>query len=172
MSLQRDQRGESVRELLSEQRRSREAFEQMSLAVPPKRIRRERDLRSLTVERTDDTRDEQRHRSAEYLSVKSELHQRLLDELDERNLLGSREDELEAFIAGFVANVLAVESIPLNELERSRLHDDCLEETSGVGGQVEDYACLSASRVANFLSYSPLQWFRSPRDHLPPERVY
>ncbi|MCS6911944.1 MAG: HAD-IG family 5'-nucleotidase [Myxococcales bacterium] len=45
-------------------------------------------------------------------------------------------------------------------------------ENSRFGDQVEDYACLYTSRVSNFLAYSPLQHFRSPRDHLPHERVY
>ena len=45
-------------------------------------------------------------------------------------------------------------------------------ENSRFGEQVEDYACLYTSRVSNFLAYSPFQYFRSPRDHLPHERVY
>jgi len=45
-------------------------------------------------------------------------------------------------------------------------------ENSRLGEQVEDYACLYTSRVSNFLYYSPFQYFRSPRDHLPHERVY
>lgn len=45
-------------------------------------------------------------------------------------------------------------------------------ENSRFGEQVEDYACVYTSRVSNFLSYSPFQYFRSPRDHLPHERVY
>lgn len=45
-------------------------------------------------------------------------------------------------------------------------------ENSRLGQQVEDYACLYTSRVSNFLAYSPFQYFRSPRDHLPHERVY
>lgn len=42
-------------------------------------------------------------------------------------------------------------------------------ETSSFGDQVEEYACLYTSRVSNLLSYSPLQYFRSPRDLLPHE---
>lgn len=45
-------------------------------------------------------------------------------------------------------------------------------ENSRLGEQVEDYACLYTSRVSNFLSYSPFYYFRSPREHLPHERVY
>ena len=42
-------------------------------------------------------------------------------------------------------------------------------EKSSFGDQVEEYACLYTSRVSNFLSYSPLQYFRSPRDLMPHE---
>lgn len=42
-------------------------------------------------------------------------------------------------------------------------------EVSRFGDQVESYACLYTSRVSNFLNYSPLQYFRSPRDRMPHE---
>jgi 5'-nucleotidase len=42
-------------------------------------------------------------------------------------------------------------------------------ENSRFGEQVEDYACIYTSRVSNFLAYSPTQYFRSPRDHMPHE---
>jgi HAD superfamily 5'-nucleotidase-like hydrolase len=42
-------------------------------------------------------------------------------------------------------------------------------ENSRFGEQVEDYACVYTSRASNFLAYSPLQYFRSPRDHMPHE---
>jgi HAD superfamily 5'-nucleotidase-like hydrolase len=42
-------------------------------------------------------------------------------------------------------------------------------ENSRFGEQVEDYACLYTSRVSNFLQYSPLQYFRAPRAHMPHE---
>jgi HAD superfamily 5'-nucleotidase-like hydrolase len=45
-------------------------------------------------------------------------------------------------------------------------------ENSRLGEQVEDYVCIYTSRVSNFLSYSPFHYFRSPREHLPHERVY
>src|SRR5262249_3341456 len=40
-------------------------------------------------------------------------------------------------------------------------------ETSSFGNQVEEYACVYTSKVSNFLSYSPLQHYRSPRDRMP-----
>ncbi len=45
-------------------------------------------------------------------------------------------------------------------------------ENSRLGEQVESYVCIYTSRVSNFLSYSPFHYFRSPREHLPHERVY
>lgn len=38
------------------------------------------------------------------------------------------------------------------------------------GEQVEDYACLYTSRVSNLLNYSPLHYFRAPRQPMPHER--
>jgi 5'-nucleotidase len=44
-------------------------------------------------------------------------------------------------------------------------------ENSKFGEQVEQYACLYTSRVSNFLHYSPVHYFRSPRDTMPHERA-
>ncbi|HEY2030028.1 MAG TPA: HAD-IG family 5'-nucleotidase [Myxococcales bacterium] len=44
-------------------------------------------------------------------------------------------------------------------------------ENSRFGEQVEDYADLYTSRVSNFLYYSPMQFFRSPRASMPHERL-
>jgi hypothetical protein len=43
-------------------------------------------------------------------------------------------------------------------------------ENSRFGEQVEDYADIYTSRVSNFLYYSPMQFFRSPRAAMPHER--
>ncbi len=42
-------------------------------------------------------------------------------------------------------------------------------EVSLFGDQVEQYACLYTDRVSNLLHYSPLHYFRSPRDRMPHE---
>lgn len=44
-------------------------------------------------------------------------------------------------------------------------------ENSRFGEQVEQYACIYTSRVSNFLQYSPMQYFRSPRDLMAHERA-
>lgn len=43
-------------------------------------------------------------------------------------------------------------------------------ENTLFGEQVEDYACLYTSRVSNFINYSPLHYFRAPRQLMPHER--
>jgi hypothetical protein len=40
-------------------------------------------------------------------------------------------------------------------------------EISKFGEQVEAYACVYTSRVSNFRFYSPMQYFRGPRDRMP-----
>ena len=42
-------------------------------------------------------------------------------------------------------------------------------ENSRFGEQVNDYADLYTSRVSNFVSYSPLRYFRAPRRPMPHE---
>ena len=42
-------------------------------------------------------------------------------------------------------------------------------EVSIFGDQVEQYACLYTERVSNLLTYSPMHYFRSPRDRMPHE---
>lgn len=42
-------------------------------------------------------------------------------------------------------------------------------KNSVFGEQVEDYACLYTSKVANFVNYSPLHYFRAPRQPMPHE---
>jgi hypothetical protein len=44
-------------------------------------------------------------------------------------------------------------------------------EISKFGEQVEAYACVYTSRVSNLRFYSPMQYFRGPRDRMPHERI-
>ncbi len=46
------------------------------------------------------------------------------------------------------------------------------DEHSLIGEQIEDYACLYTSRVANLVHVSPVQYFRAPRDLLPHELTH
>jgi HAD superfamily 5'-nucleotidase-like hydrolase len=44
-------------------------------------------------------------------------------------------------------------------------------ENSRFGEQIEDYACIYTSRASNFVFYSPMAYFRSPRAAMPHERA-
>ncbi|PQO38632.1 CpaF family protein [Blastopirellula marina] len=68
-----------------------------------------------------------------YLNVKADLHRTLLDDLDRRNLIGANESDLNQYVRDFVNQALQESVVPLNEQERTRLVDDLLEETLGVG---------------------------------------
>jgi len=70
---------------------------------------------------------------SEYLSIKGRLHQQLLDELEDVELLLGEEVEVAARIDAFVDDVLANEDLPLSETERENLPKDLLEEVLGVG---------------------------------------
>ncbi len=70
---------------------------------------------------------------ADFLTIKAQLHERLLDDIGERNLLGSNEDQVQQAVQDFVTRTLEAEELPLNEEERERLSDELLEETMGVG---------------------------------------
>jgi 5'-nucleotidase len=85
----------------------------------------------------------------------------------EKNIAQIREelDLLEQRIAANKALVLA----PFNR-RWGRLFKDGTGH-SVFGEQVEVWACLYTSRLANFLSYSPIHYFRASPDLLPHERI-
>ena len=71
--------------------------------------------------------------AADYLTIKARLHERLLDEIGERQLLGATEEFVEGAVKDFVERTLSIEELALNDAERERLSDELLEETLGVG---------------------------------------
>jgi len=117
-------------------KRSRELLGRSTMAVPVDRVRQtQRDgIRpSQTGDRRREASAQEAPGRAAWLTVKGELHQRLLDELDEDNLLTTDPEELRELVQEFVTAELAEEDVLLNESERQRLVDDLLEETVGVG---------------------------------------
>jgi pilus assembly protein CpaF len=70
---------------------------------------------------------------ADYLAVKGVLQERLLREIGNRNLFGLADSEVAAAVQEFTARVLETENLPLNEDERSRLAEELMEETTGLG---------------------------------------
>jgi pilus assembly protein CpaF len=115
--------------------RTREVLLRSSLAVPAARLRdKQRGTASSNIERPRPNIDlEDRAGGAEYMTVKGALHQRLLDEINEKNMLGGNEEFLANAAREFVERVLDSEDLLLNELERKRLAEDLIEETVGVG---------------------------------------
>ena len=73
------------------------------------------------------------NRNVEYHAIKGDLHERLIDELNEEGALSLEDGELKPRIDEFVERILETEDIPLNESERSRIASDLLEETLGTG---------------------------------------
>ena len=71
--------------------------------------------------------------SVDYVTIKAQLQGRLLDAIGEDDLVGGGEEEIAQAVRDFVADVLESEELPLNESERSRLSDELMEETLGVG---------------------------------------
>ncbi len=66
-------------------------------------------------------------------AVKARLHAALLDDLEQRQLLGLAEAELDREVESFVERVLNAEDLPLNTQERSRLAAELREEIAGLG---------------------------------------
>ena len=77
--------------------------------------------------------DKRTVRSADYVAVKSRLQERLLDDLGDSDLLGASEESIRAGVFEFVDDILKSEQLALNEAERTRLADELLDETVGVG---------------------------------------
>jgi pilus assembly protein CpaF len=115
-------------------KRSRELLSKTSLVVPAARLR-DKSKSSVTVaaEKPRPESKQTPNGQSDLHSVKGRLHQRLLDEIDQRNLLGLGEEALTEAVRDFVERALAVEDVLLNDNERLRLAEDLLEETLGVG---------------------------------------
>jgi pilus assembly protein CpaF len=115
-------------------KRSREVLSRAVLALPSSRLRAAK-TKTVAGDREEESLEGPLPigRASEYGAIKGVLHQRLLDELEQRKLLTAREDQLTDAVQSFVARVVATENLPLNDAERSRLADDLLEETLGVG---------------------------------------
>ena len=67
------------------------------------------------------------------VDIRASLQARLLDRLAERDLLGADEAVVRTAVVGFVDEVLETEDLGLNSGERSRLAEDLVEDTIGLG---------------------------------------
>lgn len=94
--------------------------------------------------------------SASFASVKSVMHQQLLEDLDRRERITANEDELTELVTEFVTDSLATQDWPLNDSERKQLVDDLIEETIGVGPLAP---LLADPAVTDILVNGPLKVF-------------
>ncbi len=106
--------------------------------------------------------------SASFATVKSIMHQRLLEDLDRRERITANEDELTGLVTDFVTDALATQDWPLNESERKQLVDDLIEETIGVGPLAP---LLADPAVSDVLVNGPYKVFVERYGRLEPTEV-
>jgi pilus assembly protein CpaF len=70
---------------------------------------------------------------ADYAKIKSTLQERLLEDIEKRDMLGRSDEEVASAVEDFTSRVLEFENVPLNEAERARLAEELTEETLGLG---------------------------------------
>lgn len=153
-------------------RSSRDVLSRTNLNLPLDRLRSKSRLSSSEVVRANPTAApvplKRESGAVAYLSVKGDLHQRLLDDLDRRNLLGASEEQLAKIVEEFVDQALTLEELPLNDGERRRLVDDLLEETLGVGPLA---SLMADPAVTDILVNGPHQVFIERFGRLEPTEV-
>ena len=121
---------------MSDGKHLRDLLRRKSIEVPRDRIRQsEQPIVSTDASpaRTASGAARRVNRNVEYQAIKGDLHERLIDEMNAQGVLARPDEELKSFVESYVADVLANEDWPLNELERARLSEDLLEETLGTG---------------------------------------
>ena len=112
----------------------RKRFSRKLLTLPADRIKpRERNADRQGAYQQASTPTAKSGSNVEYQSVKGILHERLIDAMNEQNVLARPDEELESFVNEFVTDVLQNEDWPLNEHERRRLGEDLVDETLGTG---------------------------------------
>jgi len=137
------------------------------------------------LKKSDDLFDRRRH-----LEIEANYHQRLLMSLLNLEELAQRNGQEGS---NPILKVVEASERNISDIRRALEHveaeleanEECIQEKFNphwgmlfrertahtvFAEQVEDWACLYTSRVSNFLSYSPLHYFRSARDLLPHER--
>lgn len=116
----------------NESQRVRALLGGRSIDLPTSRLHVER--KATTVSSAVASRPVVPSSNAEELTVKLRLHRRLVDELNELDLMGSSDIDMAAAVREFVRNILDTEEdLLLNERERRQLSDDLVEEALGVG---------------------------------------
>ena len=116
---------------MSQRHSLRDKLQRKSIAIPGDRLRQK--LPGPAEEYQEFIPAAKVSRKIEYQSIKGDLHERLIDELNQEEALGLDDEELKSRINQFVGQVLDTETLPLNETERNRLATDLLDETLGTG---------------------------------------
>ncbi len=120
---------EPVEPLTQRERLARAAFQ-----IPSQRMRSTQQSSPATeATRPTSTGANKPPARTEYLTIKSELHKRLLDEIDDIELTGETDATVATAVRAFVDRVLDQEELPINDAERRSLAEDLLQETMGVG---------------------------------------
>ena len=68
-----------------------------------------------------------------FAAVKDELHRRLVDTLDLKNIERLSPERVREEIRALLASMVGASKIPLNQFERDRLIQDLLDEVTGLG---------------------------------------
>lgn len=115
-----------------DQNGSRQRLSRAMFSLPADRLRTPRPV-SVSSTAAQTRESSEKAGPANYHGVKATLHARLLDEINDDEMVGESEETLAEKVRQFAERVLQEEDLPLNETERARLADDLQEETLGVG---------------------------------------
>ena len=114
--------------------KKREWLERVTHDLPTDRVRKKQKRNVLSTQAPAASEVAQQTPGiANYLTIKGQLHERVLDELSEEELADQSEQRLTERVDGFVQRVLSTEELPLNQVEQTQLADDLREEILGVG---------------------------------------
>ena len=69
----------------------------------------------------------------DYISVKAALQERVIQEMQDRDLLGAGDEVLSEAVTAFVQDVLQTEELPITEDEHDHLARELVEEALGIG---------------------------------------
>ena len=111
----------------------RQALRRQSPANGIERVASESGTRSSTERAPREEREEAKGASSDYIALKAQLQERVIDEMQRRNLLGSSDEALTAAVEEFIRDALEQEDLPVTESEGGRLAQELVEEALGVG---------------------------------------
>ena len=115
------------------QRDPRELLSRTSLTLPGDRVRSTARRNSSPGFTTQKAEEPKAAGVVSFLAVKATMHQQLMEDLDQRNLISSSEEQLTGIVEDFVDQSLETQDWAINDSERRQLVDDLIEETIGVG---------------------------------------